>query len=77
MKEEVTSKEIEEVVHNVKKNKSPGSDGMLVEFYIGLYDVLGKGLVWVVEDSRKSGNILTTFNSTFNELVPKKLFEQF
>ena len=68
---EVTSKEIEKVLHGMKKEKIYGPDKLSSKFYIGLYNVLGKDLLWVVEESNKSGKILATFNSTFIVLVPK------
>lgn len=43
----------------------------MVEFFLDLFDVLGNDLRQVVEDSRISGQILASFNSTFIALIPK------
>ena len=45
-------------------------DGRLI-FFLDLFDILGKDLLQVIEDSRTSGWIPTSFNSTFIALIPK------
>ena len=55
----VTLKEIQYVLSLSKNDKSPGPDGIPVEAYRDLFDVLGLELLRVVEDSRKSGKIPT------------------
>ena len=54
-----------------KNDKSPGSDGIPIEVYRALFDVMGVDLLRVIEDSRKSGKIPALFNSTFIDLIPK------
>ena len=54
-----------------KNDKSPGPDGIPVEVYRCLFDVLGEGLLRVIELSRISGNIPAVVNSTFLALIPK------
>ena len=64
-----------------KNDKSPGLDGIPVEVYRSLFDVLGGDLLRVVEDSRKLGKIPAVFNTTFIALIPKtdqpKTFDDF
>ena len=64
-----------------KNDKSSGPDGIPVEVYRALFDVLGLDLLRVVDDSRKSGKIPVVFNSTLIVLSPKidlsKSFEDF
>lgn len=60
-----------EVVHSFQKDKSPGPDGWLVEFYLDLFEFLGKDLHKVVEESIVEGFIHDTFNTTFIALIPK------
>ena len=67
----VTLKEIQSVLTLSKNDKIPSPDGIPVEVYRALFDVLGLDLLRVVEDSRKSGKIPAVFNSTFIVLIPK------
>ena len=77
----VTQVEIQSILSVSKNDKSPGPDGIPVEVYRALFDVLGSDLLRVIEDSRLSGKILAVFNSTFVALIPKfdspKLFDEF
>ena len=54
-----------------KNDKSLGPDGIPVEVYRALFDVLGGYLLRVIELSRISGKIPAVFNSTFLALIPK------
>jgi hypothetical protein len=69
------------VSHNFQRDKSHGANGLLVEFYIGYFDILGNHLLKVVEYSKTTGQTSTSFNSTFIALIPKSdnptTFEQF
>ena len=67
----VTLKEIQYVLTLSKNDKIPSPDGIPIEVYRDLFDVLGLDLLRVVEDSRKSGKIPAVFNSTFIVLIPK------
>ena len=64
-----------------KNDKSPGPDGLSVEVYRALFDVLGSDLLRVIEDSRISGKVPAIFNSTFIALILKiddpKSFDDF
>ena len=59
----VTLLEIQNVLSVRKNDKSPGLDGIPVEVYRVLFDVLGPDLLKVVDDSWKFGKVPTTFNS--------------
>ena len=67
----VTLQEIQSILTLGKNDKSPGLDGLPVEVYRVLFDVLVVDLLRVIEDSRKNGKIPTVFNSTFIALIPK------
>ena len=64
-----------------KNDKSPGPNGILVEVYWALFDVLGLDIVRAVDDSCRLGKIPVVFNSTLIALIPKsdlpKSFEDF
>ena len=67
----VTLQEIQSILTLSKNDKSPGPDGLPVEVYRALFDVLGMDLLRVIEDSRKNGKIPAVFNTTFLVLIPK------
>ena len=66
-----TLQDIQFILSSSKNDKSPGPDGILVEVYRCLFDVLGEDLLKVIELSRKSAKILAVFNYTFIALIPK------
>jgi hypothetical protein len=41
--EEVSEEELKEVLHSFQKDKSPGPDGWTMDFFVGLYDLIGNG----------------------------------
>jgi hypothetical protein len=51
--------------------KSPGLDGWTVEFYLHFFDLVGKDLLELVEDSIIHGKVIGAINSTFFTLIPK------
>ena len=77
----VTLQKIQYVLSLSKNDKSLRLDGLPVEVYRALFDVMGLDLLRVVEDSRKCGKIPIVFNTTFISLIPKsdhpKSFEYF
>jgi hypothetical protein len=70
--EEVSEEELKEVLHSFQKDKSPGLDGWSMDFLVGLYDLIGKDILKVVEESKKNGHIHPPLNATFIALIPKK-----
>lgn len=42
-----------------------------MEFFKGLYEILGQDLLAVVDESKRNKMILPAFNSTFTALIPK------
>jgi hypothetical protein len=54
-----------------KKTKVQGQDGWTVEFFSGFFDLIGKDILEVIEESRRSGHIHPPLNSTFIALIPK------
>ena len=67
----VTLQEIQHILSISKNDKSLGPDGIPLEVYRCLFDLLGEDLLRVIEISRVSGKILAVFNSTFLALIPK------
>jgi hypothetical protein len=66
-----TKEEILEVLWGFTKDKSPGPDGWTVEFYLHYFDLLVEDLVEAVEESRVTGSVNRSINSTFLALIPK------
>ena len=58
-----------------------GPDGIPIEFFTCLFDVLGNDLLLIIEESKVSWKMYAIFNSTFIDLIPKtdssKSFEGF
>ena len=67
----VTLMEIQYVLSLSKNDKSPTTDGILVEVYRYLFDVLGEDLLRVIGDSQKNGKIPVVFNTTYIAPIPK------
>jgi len=67
----ISEEELKTVLGSFQKDKSPGPDGWSIEFFLDLFDFLGNDLLAVIEDSRSSGIIPASFNSTFIALIPK------
>ena len=59
------------ILKGFKVSKSHGQDGWTVEFFLAFYDILGDGIVEMVEESRKNGRVSGDLNATFLALIPK------
>eukprot|EP00253_Pinus_taeda_P036043 PITA_36043 len=69
---EISMEEVEEAVKSMPNDKAPGLDGFTINFYKACWPTI-KSEIWeVVEDSRRSGTILKSLNSTFLALIPKE-----
>ena len=54
-----------------KKYKSLGPDGCSVEFFLHLFDLVGRDILRVVDQSRDEGRVTGALNATFITLIPK------
>lgn len=63
--------ELERTLKWFKRDKSPGPDGWLVEFYTAFLDILRQDLLAVTEESRILGRIYAPLNFTYLALIPK------
>ena len=68
----VSLHEIELALKAFKKDRSPGPDGWPVEFYLHFFDLLSPILLKVIDQTRVSGFVPPSLNSTFLALIPKK-----
>jgi hypothetical protein len=67
----VTKYFFQNILHIFEKDKIPGLDGFLMEFYTILFDILGDDILKTIEYSSTTGQILAPFNSNLISLIPK------
>jgi len=63
---------IEGILKQFSKDKSPGSEGWTMEFYLEFLDILGVEILEVIEESRVKGVMSGALNSTFMALILKR-----
>jgi len=63
--------EIKLVLKSFVKDKSPGIDGWMVKFFLTFFDLIGNDVLEAVEDSRRSGSMVSSLNLTSIALIPK------
>ncbi|CAM5161140.1 unnamed protein product [Natator depressus] len=68
----LTLAEFSEALRRMSTNKSPGMDGLTVEFYCVFWDVLGPDLVTVWAESLQSGVLPLSCRRAVLALLPKK-----
>jgi len=71
--ENVLEGELSEILHYFQKEKSLGSNGWPIEFYLGFYNLIREDLLKVVEESRVSSHIHAPLNYNFIALIPKSV----
>jgi hypothetical protein len=54
-----------------QKHKSPGPDSWSIEFYLGFFELIGKDILKVIEETILNGRIHSPLNTTFIALIPK------
>jgi hypothetical protein len=69
--EEISEEELKEIFHTFQKDKSPGLDGLIVEFFLWIYEVIGTDILREVEETHNEDNLHVPFNATFITLIPK------
>ena len=68
----ITFEEVEDVVKNIPKHKSPGPNGFTAEFYQASWSFMGQDIWEMVEEYRRSRQVYPGLNSTFITLIPKQ-----
>jgi hypothetical protein len=69
--EKVTLEELKAVLNSFQKDKIPGLDGWIIEFFLGFFDSIGQDIQSLVEETRLTGQMPLSLNSTFIALIPK------
>jgi hypothetical protein len=72
LQDDIFDREILSTMSSFQRSKSSGPDGLIVEFYLGLYDFLKHDLLKMVQESQRSEKMWGSFNLTFIALIPKK-----
>jgi len=67
----ITRDELEGTLKWFNKDKSLGSDGWPIEFYLEFFDLIGNDLLNVVEACRTIGRMYEAINTTFIALILK------
>ncbi|CAM5142100.1 unnamed protein product [Natator depressus] len=68
----LTLADFSEALRRMPTNKSPGMDGLTVEFYCAFWDILGPDLVTVWAESLQSGVLPLSCRRAVLALLPKK-----
>ena len=55
-----------------KKNKTPGNDGLTIEFYVAFWSLIGKPLVDCINYSYKFGELSSSQKQVIITLIEKK-----
>lgn len=64
--------EIKKVLEGFEKEKIPGPNGWVVDFFLEFFDMLCKEVLVVVEESILKGMACGAINATFVTMIPKK-----
>jgi hypothetical protein len=68
----ITQEEVDQAVKAMPPGKAPGPDGFTTDFFHHCWDLIKEEVRQVMEESRTSGQVLTTLNATFLTLIPKE-----
>ena len=67
----VSIEEIREALNSMKKGKSPGPDGLSVEFYTQFWELLEDPIFNMFQDCIKNGEMVSTMKQGLISLIPK------
>jgi len=67
----ITQEEVDQAVKEMPLGKAPSPDGFTINFFHHCWDLIREEVWQVVEESRTSGQVLSTLNSTFLTLISK------
>ena len=64
--------EVEVVVKQMENDKALGPNGFTTNFFQAYWEWMKEEVWALVEESRKTGNILKSLNATFLGIIPKE-----
>lgn len=68
----ITQEEVKIAISSMNKGKSPGSDGLPVEYYKEYTDIITPILTAVFEEAFRTGSLPPSFNEALISVIPKK-----
>ena len=68
----ITTNEYFEALKSFQKNKTPGNDGLTVEFYLGFWHLIGKRLVNALNFAHEQGQLSNSQKQAMITLLEKK-----
>lgn len=68
----VSEEEVSEVISEMQSGKAPVPDGFNVDFFKAYWETVKHDILEVMEDSRRSKNVLKALNASFIALIPKE-----
>ena len=69
---EITVVDLENTIKQMNNGKSPGPDGLTVEFYKFFFPQLKNGLIKLIHDIYQTGNLAPSQRLSYITLIPKK-----
>jgi hypothetical protein len=63
---------VDTTVKEMPPGRAPGPDGFTMDFFHHCWDMIKEDVWLAVEESRTSGQVLSTLNATFITLIPKE-----
>ena len=67
----ITQEEVDQVVKEIPPGKAPGPYGFMMDFFHYCWPMIREEVWQVVEESRTSGQVLSSFKATFLMFIPK------
>lgn len=71
LEKEITEEEVKVALFQMNKNKSPGLDGLTVEFYQTFWETIGPDILEVFNYCFQSGSLCQSMNSAIIRLIYK------
>ena len=72
MEGEITRKEIQEAIKQMARNKTPGADGLSIEWYIVFWDKIGEIVLDAINEGYRHESLHNTASEGLITLIPKK-----
>jgi len=67
----ISQEEVDQVVKEIPPGKAPGPYGFMMDFFHYCWPMIREEVWQVVEESRTSGQVLSSFKATFLMFIPK------
>jgi hypothetical protein len=68
----ITQEEVDQSLRDTPLGKAPGPDGFTSDFFHNCWSIIREDVWEIIEDSRRSRQVLQALNVTFLTLIPKE-----